>query len=226
MWPLMIAELKYEKSKIIISALFCGICIVVIWYWVKWERNRAPMILLIMLISTIMAVLFTEQKQTLTKRGRLHLQLPITLRKIGFTHIIYPFLIWMIILAFYLVLYAVFQAGTEFRLTIPSVMQITTLTGLIFILNAGAMMQRDLKSIIHKKPYRIIRFLIWKLLFISLLSPFYVVTNFGGFFGEGTELQSFLMTLSESAVLSNSLAVIMSLVSLRIFSRRISYIDT
>jgi hypothetical protein len=226
MWTLLISELKYDKSKIITFLIFFSICIVIIWYWVKWERNRAPMILLIMLISTVMAVFSTEQRRSLTKRDRLHFLLPVAVRKIGLAHIFYPLLIWIMILVFYVVLYVVFQTGTESRLTAPSLLQIGTLTGLIIILNAGALIYRDLKSMIHKKPQRILMLMIWIVFFVSLLLPFYVVTNFGGFFGEGTELQSFLMTLSESAILSNSLAVIISLVSIKIFISRISYIDT
>jgi len=63
MWRLLRTELNYDKNRILIIYVFCIICFITIWFGVKWERNRAPMTMLIMLVSTIMVDYSGEAKR-------------------------------------------------------------------------------------------------------------------------------------------------------------------
>ena len=72
MWRLIKAELNYDKNRILVVFVFCVICFITIWFGVKWERNRAPMTMLIMLVSTIMASYFGEAQRIAQKRDRYH----------------------------------------------------------------------------------------------------------------------------------------------------------
>ncbi|MFQ5630702.1 MAG: hypothetical protein ACE5I1_18175 [bacterium] len=114
------------------------------------------------------------------------------------------------------------QASTTW-LTSPSVLQLLTLNGLILCFNAVTLLYADLRMAFPKKQHRFVIFLFWLLIYFAVFLPFYIVTDFGGFFGEGTPLQLFLNDLSVSPVGFNLAGVILSVISLIIFIRRQSY---
>jgi hypothetical protein len=47
MWEIIKAEFCYDKFRIMLIILFCIICFISIWYGVKWEQNKKPLIMLI-----------------------------------------------------------------------------------------------------------------------------------------------------------------------------------
>ena len=95
MWRIIRAEFSYEKLRIMFIILFCIICFITIWYGVKWEQNRVPMIMLIMLVGTIAISFLNEKNRSLQKRDILYLTLPIVSRKVGFIHLLFPFFCWL-----------------------------------------------------------------------------------------------------------------------------------
>lgn len=224
MWQVLHAELNNDRFRIALVYLFCIACFVTIWVGVKWERNRAPLTMLIMLVSTFIGSFGGEKQRHAHKRDRLHILLPLSLRRIGWVHLLYPFLIWISILLLFFTSYFVVQQISGHGLTKPSMPQLLTLNGLILTVNAVYLLYRDLRLTFTTKQQRFFIFLVWLMIYIAAFLPFYIVTNFFGWFGEHTPLQIFLNKLSVSPVGFNVLGLLLSVMSLVIFTRRKSYL--
>jgi hypothetical protein len=226
MCQLLKAEILYDRSRLLIVSVFCLTCLVTIWFGVKWERNVSPMTMLILFISALVAVYAGEGSRIHNKRDRMHIVLPVSLWKTGFSHLIYPIFVWIVILILYKVSYFILEFISGATRTIPSPTQILTLSGLFLIVNATVLLSRDLSKIFTKKPQQIMIYMTGYLLFIGALLPFYIVTNFFGAFGENTRLQSFMSSLYESPSGFLLLGVGLSLTSLFVFMRRRSYVQS
>lgn len=226
MWRVLHAELNNDRFRIALVYAFCMACFVTIWFGVKWERNRAPLTMLIILVSTFIGGFGGEKQRNVQKRDRLHVLLPLSLRRIGWAHLLYPFLIWLSILLLFFVSYFVVQQISGHGLTQPSMLQLLTLNGLILVVNAVYLLYRDLRLSFTTKRQRFIVFLVWLMIYIAALLPFYIVTNFFGWFGEHTPLQIFLNKLSASPVGFNALGLLLSAMSFIIFTRRKSYVSS
>ena len=226
MWRIIKAEFSCEKFKIILTFLFCIICFVTIWYGVKWEQNRSPMIMLIMLVGTIAISFFNEKTRLLQKRDIMYLALPIASRKVGFVHLVFPFICWINIVLLFYVSALVIQPFTDMTLTIPSFLHISSLNGLILFVIGAYLLHRDLKAVFVKQSQKTIIFIIWLISYIATLLPFYIVTNFGDFFGENTPLQLLLLKLSTSPILINAFGLLISVVSYLVFIYRKSYVQS
>jgi len=193
---------------------------------VKWERNVSPMTMLILFMSAIVAVYAGEASRIINKRDRMHVTLPVSLWETGFSHLIYPIFVWIVILILYKVSYFVLEFISGTKRAIPSSMQILTLSGLFLIVNATVLLSRDLSKIFTKKSQQIMIYMTGYMLFIGALLPFYIVSNFFGAFGENTRLQSFISSLYESPSRFLFLGVGLSLISMFVFMRRRSYVQS
>lgn len=226
MWRIIKAELKYDRLRIGLFLLFCVAAFLTIWLGVKWERNRVPMVMLMVLVLSLSGVYAGEKTRTIQKRDRLHLLFPVPLWQIGLTHILYPFFVLSII---YLLLFLSVLAArplVNYELTMPSVSHMLTLTGLVLIVNAVILLHRDLWMTFTRKPQRFFIFVFWFVVYIGALLPFYVVTNFLGVFGENTPAQSFLNRLLQSSVVFMAVGLFSSALSLVAFVKRKSYSDS
>jgi hypothetical protein len=210
----------------LIVSIFCLASFVTIWFGVKWERNVSPMTMLILFISAFVAVYTGEGSRIFNKRDRMHVSLPVASVKIGFSHLIFPIFVWIALLILYMVCYFSLELISGVTRTKPSFLQILTLSGLFLIVNAAVLLTRDLSKIFTKKPQQIMIYMIGYLLFIGVLLPFYILTNFLGAFGEDTRLQSFLSSLSESPSGFLLLGIGLSLTSVLVFMRRRSYVQS
>ena len=154
MWRILKAEICYDRLRVFVFFIVCAVVFLTIWFGVKWERNRVPMTLLMILILTLTAVYAGEKNRLIQKRDRLHVLLPATLWQIGITHLLYPIIV---LLCIYLVLFLsalVVQAFVRDSLTMPSHLHILTLTGLVLIVNAVILLHRDLRMTFTKKYQR------------------------------------------------------------------------
>ena len=226
MWPLLKAEILYDRSRLVIVFIFSLVCLVTIWFGVKWERNVSPMMMLILFGSAIVAVYAGEWGRINNKRDRMHVSLPVSMWEIGFSHLIYPIFVWIAILILYKVSYYVLEFISGVSRTKSSFLQILTLSGLFLIVNATYFLCRDLSKTFTKTAHQIMIFMTWYLLLIGVLLPFYILTNFLGVFGEETPLQSILSSLSESPLGILLIGVCLSLTSLFVFMRRRSYVQS
>ncbi len=226
MWRILKAEILYDRSRLAIVSVFCLTCLVTIWFGVKWERNVSPMTMLILFISALVAVYAGEQSRISNKRDRMHVTLPISVWETGFSHLIYPVCVWLVILLLDQISSIVLELLSGTARARPSFSQILTLSGLFLIVNAAVLLSRDLSRIFTKRSQQIIIYLIGYLLFLGALLPFYIVTNFFGAFGENTRLQSFISTLSETPAGFLLLGVGLSFLSSFVFLKRRSYVQS
>jgi hypothetical protein len=223
MWRIIRAEFSYDKFRIMLIFLFCIICFITIWYGVKWERNRVPMIMLIMLVGTILISFINGKTRLLQKRDIMYLTLPIVLRKIGILHLLIPFSSWLSIVAVFYISSLIIQPFSETILTIPSILHLLTLNGLILYVIAAYLLQRDLMAIIVKQSKKTLVFIVWLISYFTALLPFFIVTNFAGIFGENTSLHLFLLNLFVSPIWINVFGVLIAGISFLVFIKRKSY---
>jgi hypothetical protein len=226
MWRLLKAEMSYDRLRIGFFLFFCMVAFLTIWLGVKWERNRIPMIMLMVLVLSLSAVYAGEKKRTTHKRDRLHVLFPVSLWQIGMTHLLYPpcVLLIMYFLLFVSVLAA--RPFVNYSLTMPSLTHMLTLTGLVLIVNAVILLHRDLRMAFTRKFQRLLVFLFWFVVYIGALLPFYVITNFLGVFGENTRAQNFLTRLLEAPTGFVAAGLLLSGLSFVVFIKRKSYVDS
>jgi len=225
MWRLVKAEIINDKIRIVLVYFFSIICFITIWYGVKWERNRAPMAMLVMVAATLIIGFICEKKRIAQKRGRLFGTLPVPTRQIGIFHLIYPFFGWLSIGILYFLSYFILQNFSIKILTTPSWLQMLTLNGLILIVNACYLLTRDLRIAFDKKYQRMFMSIFWVLIYCVALLPFYIMTNSFGAFGENTSLQIYLTEMSSSPIWINVLGLLLSGFSFYVFLHRKSYLE-
>jgi hypothetical protein len=226
MWRIIRAELKYDGWRIGLFLSLSFVAFLTIWLGVKWERNRIPMIMLMVLVLTMAAVYAGEAKRTVQKRDRLHLMFPISLWKIGLTHLLYPLIVLAIIYFILIVSVVAARPYVDYELNMPSLFHMLTLTGLVLFTNAVVLLYRDLRMTYTGKPQRFLIFLFWFVVYFGALVPFYVVTNFFGLFGENTQTQYFLVRLLETPSVFLLAGLLLSMLSFTVFVKRKSYVDS
>jgi hypothetical protein len=219
------AEILNDKQRIILIYFFAIISFITIWYGVNWERNRAPLAMMMMVVATLIVGFICEKKRIAQKRSRLYGLLPLSIKQIGFFYLSYPFFAWLSIGIFYFLSYFLVQNFSTKVLTTPSWLQMLTLNGLILIVNACYLLTRDLRIAFDKKYQRMFMSIFWVLIYLVALLPFYIMTNSFGAFGENTSLQIYLNEISKSPIGINIIGLILSGLSLIIFLRRKSYLE-
>jgi hypothetical protein len=197
-----------------------------IWLGVKWERNRVPLIMLMVLVLSLSAAYAGEKNRTIQKRDRFHVMIPVSLWQLGMAHLLYPLFVLAAIYLLLLLSVIVSRPLVSYSLTVPSLSHMLTLTGFILIVNAVILLHRDLRMTFTKKPQRLLIFIFWFVLYVGALFPFYVVTNFFGLFGEDTPAQNFITRLLESPAGFIALGMALSVISLVVFIKRKSYVDS
>lgn len=226
MWRILKSEMSYDRLRIGLFLFFCMVAFLTIWLGVKWERNRVPMIMLMVLVLSLSAVYAGEKNRTIQKRDRLHVSFPVPLWQIGMTHLLYPFFVLSIV--YFLLFMSVLTARplVNYTLSMPSLAHMFTLTGLVLIVNAVILLHRDLRMTFTRKPQRFFIFVFWFVVYIGALLPFYVITNFLGVFGEDTPVQNLLAHLLESSTGFIAAGIILSVLSFVVFIKRKSYVDS
>ena len=226
MWRLLKAEMSYDRLRIGLFLVFCMATYLTIWLGVKWERNRVPMIMLMVLVLSLAAVYAGEKNRNVQKRDRLHMMFPVSLMQIGLTHILYPFVVLSII--YFLLFLSVLVASplVNYSLKMPSLPHMFTLTGLVLIVNAAILLHRDLRMIFSSKPLRLLTFVFWFVVYLGALLPFYLVTNFLGVFGEDTPAQDFFTRLLEAPTGFMAAGLLLSVLSFIVFVKRKSFVDS
>jgi LPXTG-motif cell wall-anchored protein len=225
-WRLLKAEVSYDRLRIGLFLFLCMVAFLTIWLGVKWERNRVPMIMLMVLVLSLAAVYAGEKTRSIQKRDRLHVLFPVSLWEIGMTHLFYPVIVLLIMYFLLFVSVLVVRPLVNYSLTMPSLSHMLTLIGLVLIVNAVILLHRDLRIIFSRKPQRLLIFVFWFVVYIGALLPFYVVTNFLGVFGENTPAQNLLTRLLESSTGFMAAGLLLSAISLVVFVKRKSYVNS
>lgn len=223
MHRLLKTELIYYSRWTSAVLLLSALVFVTIWAGVKWERNRIPMTMLLILALAIAAAHSGEMSRNIQKRDRLHVLLPVSLRQIGIFHLLYPLMILGGIYCVYFLAAAVFQVLADRPPTMLTVSHGFTLFGMVLIYNAVLLLFRDLNSTVSQHPRKSLLPLLWLLIYLTALLPFYVITNFLGIFGENTPLQKFLSRMIAAPLGFVAAGLLLSGISLLVFCKRESY---
>jgi len=222
MWQLLLAEIKYSKTRALLIYFFGAVCFITIWFGVKWEQNRLFMPMLIMIIMAI-AVLFLRQKDRMrTGQMRFHSSLPIAIWKIGLMEKIYTIVFWMSILVLYFGIRIIAGLFTVTFLDVPSFTYLGTLTGLFLIIDSWVTLTTNLIQSGQRIPV-LIRIL-WAAIILVALLPFYILTNTFGIFGEDTNIQHIIQQILQSPLLVCGLGLIMYSLDYFLFLKKKSYL--
>jgi len=226
MWKLIKAELSHGRERILAFTLIYLIFIFTILTWVRWERNQVTSILLFMFLMPLAAAYGGEKWRSATKRDRLQVLLPVSLFRIGLSHLLLPLCLFVFMFCLYLPVIFIVQSLVLNSMKGPSALQILAVTGLLLIVSASGLLYRDLKVSAIKVHQRVLLHLFWWVIYIGSLLPFYIVMNFLGWFGENTPLQRVIAGLGIRPHLLILPGIGLSMLSLYVFTRRKSYAES
>ena len=142
MLRLLEAELRYDRLRIGLILILSLVFFLVIWIGVKWERNRVPMVMLIVLVLTLTAVHAGEKYRISQERDRLHASLPVSLWQTGMTHLLYPALVLSAIIFLLFLSVLIVRPYVDYALTMPPLAHLLTLTGLVLAVNGVLLLQQ------------------------------------------------------------------------------------
>ncbi len=225
MWKLIKAEMIHGKERILGFTMMYIIFIFITLTWVRWERNRIGSILLFMFLMPLASAYGGEKWRSTQRRDRLHVLLPVSLPRIGLSHLIFPLCLFVFLLCLHFIGIFIFQPLIVKGMNGPTSLQVLAVTGLILIVSAAGLLQRDLRATATKKYQRFLINLFWYLIYLSALLPFYIVMNFFGWFGESTPLQQAIAGLGNRPHFLILPGIALSLLSLFVFIRRKSYVE-
>ena len=227
LWKILRAEIDYNRLFLLGFHLFSAVCFIVIWYGVKFERNRAPLILMILMVSTYMVAYIKENRPVRGSRFRMFAALPVSLRSIGIERLLFPLFYFMSLLALLFVVFACCGLVSNSDLTIPPVTHFLYVGGLILIVTALYYMANDMKVMTRHRIVQAFFMFTWLMIYLVVFAQFYVIINFFGLFdGVNTPGEFILQFMGRWFVVILILAagVLLSLISLNVFHKRKSYL--
>lgn len=227
MWKLLWTESKYNGFIISVAFLLCCISFVAIWFGVKYGHNRVPLFMVIMLMATIMINFISEGIRSKEQRYRFHGSLPLPEIKVYATPLIFPVLTWISITLYFVLIFTFVQTLSDKDLIIPTANQLFSVNGLALIVCALYLMNINLKIVFPRRYLRILIFVVWLIVYVAALLPFYVMTDFLGIFGQHTPLQESLLNIvssMEGCLALNGIGLILLSICIIFFVRRKSIV--
>lgn len=228
MWKILKAELSYNRVKIILMYLFCAVCFVTIWIGVKFERNVVPLTMLIMLLPAITICLDSEAKRSKQNRFVLLISRPLRLESIDLARLLIPMVLWITVVILYLAMYEFHQSISKNVRTSPSLTQIIFLNGMVLIIMSLYYINKDLQTVFTARTPKVFLMMLWIVIYIVMLSPPFILSNFLGLFGHNLSIRELLLnvTVSPNAlVILNLIGLLFSFISIILFKYRRSYIE-
>jgi len=233
MWRILKSDLAYNGSITFLANIYCLIMLLAIWFGTS-RSNRAPYIMLVLLTAVFFASYTGEEKRVEQKRERLQTLCPLPIWQIGLMKSVYPLVIWINMFVVYisifllLSLFKTLSTSPSLRLSWMSGLspsQMLALNGWILITNSVYLIVHDLR--VSSRGGKMVFFrIIQVLLSFAVLTPFLIITNFLGAFGDKTVLAGTLSRISFSSlgyIGFNLLGALLFVISVVVFSRRRSY---
>jgi hypothetical protein len=214
------------RMHILFAVLFV-LAIITIWFGVKFEQNKMPTMTLIFLVSAITAGYIHIASIVRSKRMRLFLCLPVHMKSIGELRLLYPLFVWIGLLALSWIVRALFALFTP-HLFFPSLANMLYINGLILIIYSLYLIYVDILHIMNNKRQTLIFGVLWFVVFISAMLPFYILVDFAGAFGHNTPLQENLrhsMNSMSVAVSLNVFGYALYRISYYLFPARKTFFD-
>lgn len=225
MWKLIKAELINGRERILAFTLMYSVLIFTTLIWVRWERNLVTNVLLFLFLMPLVATYGGEKWRSDQKRDRLHVLLPISLARIGLSHLLIPLCLFVAMLGLYTVMIFLSQLVGANRVNGPTILQLLAAVGLILIVSGAGLFYRDMRATTTKRFQRFLLNCFWYSIFIGALLPFYIVMNFLGWFGENTPLQQAIAGIGQRPHVLLLPGIGLTLLSLYVFTKRKSYVE-
>lgn len=220
MWKLLSTDFKYNTLFISFAYLFCLICFMAIWFGVKYEHNRIPLFMLIILVSTLMVHLTVEGISSKEQRNRFHIFLPVPSIEVHAIRLLRPFLTWLSIGALLFLTHGIVQSFSANPLAIPSAEQLLSVNGLVLTVSAAYLLNIDMKIAFPKNHFRVPIFITWITVYVAALLPFFILMDFLGAFGQDTPLQGTILHILSSmwgSITLNLIGLIFAMASVLIY---------
>ncbi|UCE06944.1 MAG: hypothetical protein JSW07_02575 [bacterium] len=228
MWKILKAQLQYNQIVLIISYLiFLSIYIsFVVQGWQELD-NSFPALRTVLMATTVMLFLFSIIKLYREKRDRFHHILTLNIWELGISRVLQIIVFWISILI--LVLFAFVLRPSIFDMKI--LWDLSSLTGFVLVMNAAPFIYRDLSYCFHAKSKKVVLVIVYALMIMAgyLLFMLFVVS------AESISLSNELVIVKTNfsnfintfmgALLFNLCGIILTVISLYVFSKRKTYTE-
>ena len=232
MITLIKSELLYNRLIIYLAVLLSVIFFSVIWLAVQ-DWNVVPNQMLILLVMTFLAAYVGESRRVEKKRDRFQIQLPLPLLKIGLFRILYPAIMWLVIIGVFfitsggvIVVDSALPGLKGIDIIYPQFNQFLILNGWVFMTNSAYLMLIDGRSSSLSNKKRVLFRLAEAILPFMAMAPFYLVMNFMGIFGDNQLRQTIIAITMDvrAGMVFNLLAIILIVINLIQFLKKSSYL--
>jgi hypothetical protein len=229
-WPLLKAEIAYNKIFLIIAYSIAVPTLIFSFIWgggIYQKGNFDSPIIVIFHQMIFMIVLFpiilgvTLDRRS-SKRTRYHAQLIHPVRYLGIIYLSLPLLFWFSIVFLFWIVYLIVHPGS---IEFPLIWQTLSITGLMFVLASGPLYY-DLNHCLKGRAVKSILNLLGPILFVGLILLYYaailpLVRNF-------SPLNTVMLEFGSSplgSILFFCTGSIMAVLGIVIVGRRKTYVD-
>ncbi len=229
MYQLMKAE--FDNNKILLSILYAVVIVVILAYMLwGWENidESLPAVRAVMLSAAAMLFLTRLLKLQREKKDRFHILLPLPVRSVAISRMLFPVLFWLSML-FLLCLGLVLLRTASIRAEI--VFDWLTLTGFIIAGNVVPLIHRDLNYYSAGKHQKRLMFIFYSIMILTgytLFMLFVMTFKRYSFSQKLIPVQERFLSLSGSflgATAFMAIGIGLATASIFLFQHRKSYID-
>lgn len=238
MWKILIAEIKHNRITTLIAYVYAIWFILFLFYLSisHWEAT-VPIVMLALLVTPMLAG-YAGDFRTKRKRDRLHIELPISANQLGIVRLIYPLLIWLTVLIIYTIVMRLIsgfvsiefsQNITRLRSNTISFEQLLSLNGWILIINALYLIFVDFQVTSTEKNRQQLLVLLKNTLPFLAMMPFIIWLFAAILFRDQMSIAAFLddsMNSLVSIIGFNLFGLLFSILSIRVFAHRSSYLNS
>ena len=238
MLKILIAEIKHNRLITLIAYVY-AVCFILFLFYLSishWEAS-VPIVMLVLLATPMLAG-YAGDFRTKQKRDRLHFVLPISANQLGIIRLIYPLAIWLTVLIIYKITILLIsemisiefsQSITRLRSNAISFKQLLSLSGWILIINALYLIFVDFQAISTDKNRQQLLVLLKNTLPFLAMLPFIIWLFVANHFRDQMSIASYLgssMNSLVSIIGFNFFGLLFSILSVRVFTHRSSYVNS
>ncbi|MFQ5753055.1 MAG: hypothetical protein ACE5HI_13775 [bacterium] len=225
MWQLLKAEIAYNKTFLVLGFILFLTLFVIVVVWGKAEHFVRD-VSIALWAATLFGRFSGEIEKTRSKRIRYHTIMPLAVRDIGITRVVFTVLYWVSIILLFLISLLLVKSHW---LGIDALWALLPINGLILLGYAGFIIYSDLKSYLMKKSEKIILHTVW---FLTVLAGYFLLYYYMDFLGLFTHADFFnredfvgLYFSTSGVFILNLIALVLSYLSVELFVRRKAYLE-
>lgn len=229
MWHLLKTELSYHKFEIMVftSLGLVGMIANIVTGWRNIEVDL-PGVRSLMAVGIMVACFVRLISYTKEKKDRYHTSLPLPLRRIGFSRLLYIISIWIC----FVILFWISSSTIRPYLIDKIILETLTMSGFILMANATLFIYRDLfqtsSGSVRKLDFQIFRAIMILLGYILFYIIFAVGIPYFSFLRRINLFKENFHNVASSpyaAIVFNLLGIGLTIMSVILFARRKSYLE-